>query len=242
MALFGLFGKKDEAAELKKLATKATAKFGPPENRVGALAELRKLGTPDALGVMLQRFTVRVDPTITDDEEKQYVFESVVEAGEKAVEPVKKFIEKTEQPTWGLRILDELLDESELIGVVLAVLEKEGPEYTRDPEKKITLIRYLEGRTHADIGTKLVPFLEDPSEDVRSATVEVLARLADEATREPLIATLLRAHADNSERLKRLAASALAMTKFPVKGHTPAVQAALPSGFALDKAGVVSAR
>ena len=56
MALFGLFGKKDEAAELKKLVGKATAKFGPPENRRGALEKLAEMKTADSLAGLMQRF------------------------------------------------------------------------------------------------------------------------------------------------------------------------------------------
>ena len=123
MGLFdGLFGKKDPAAEVKKLLAKATQKFGPPENRQEALQRLVELGTSDALAALAQRFTVRVDPSITDDEEKQYVFESLVEAGERAVGPVKAFVEKSEQPTWGLKVLDRLLPDTEVVEVCLARL------------------------------------------------------------------------------------------------------------------------
>ena len=39
--------------------------------------------------------------------------------------------------------------------------------------------------------------------------------------------------------MRRHFAEALATTQFAVKGFTPAVQAALPPGFTVDKAGVV---
>ena len=92
MALFGLFGSKDDAAAIKKTVTKLTQKFGQPEERQAAAQKLIEMGTPAAITGLLQRYTVRVDPTITDDEEKEYVYESLVEMGETAIPPLKSFV------------------------------------------------------------------------------------------------------------------------------------------------------
>jgi hypothetical protein len=242
MPLFGLFSKKDDAAEIRKLTKKVQEKFGPPETRQKALQQLRDLGTADAYLALMQRFTIRVDPGVTDQEEKEYVYDALVGAGAPAVAPLKQFIKQNEQPTWTIRALEQLVSEEELVAHLLAVLEHEGPDYSRDPEKKIILLRHLESRKDARIGPAVVPFLEDPSEDVRSAAIAVLGALADESTREALISSLIRAQSDQSERLRRDVAQALVATGFSVKGHAPAVQAALPPGFATDKEGVVHAK
>jgi hypothetical protein len=239
MALFGLFGKKDDTAEIKKLTAKATAKFGPKENRFDALSRLNELKSPEALTGLLQRYTVRVEPGIVDDEEKQFVYECLVAAGEMSIAPIKAFIEKHEQPTWPLKALDQLVSKQDVVEIILGALEKDGPEYTRDPDKKITLLRHLEQLDDDRIAPRVVPFLEDMSEDVRVEAVAVLAARKNDATRDPLIQTLLRAQADSSERLKRAAADALARAGFSVKGQSPAVQAALPGGFSIDKDGHV---
>lgn len=243
MGLFdGLFGKKDPAAEVKKLLAKATQKFGPPENRQEALQRLVELGTSDALAALAQRFTVRVDPSITDDEEKQFVFEALVEAGERAVGPMKEFVIRSEQPTWALKVLDRLLPADTVVDVILEALDKEGPDWTRDPEKKITLLRHLKETQDARIAPRLVPFLADMSEDVRFAAVGVVMDQAvDTALRDPLISALLAAAEQKSDRMRRQLAEALAKTRLDVKGHTPAVQAALPTGFGLSKDGIVTA-
>jgi HEAT repeat protein len=242
MALFGLFGKKDDPSEIKKLQTKATAKFGQKEGRQDALTRLNDIKSADALAAMLQRFTVRVEPGIVDDEEKEYVYECLVAAGEIAVAPIKSFIEKQEHPTWALKALEQLVPKSEMVETILTTLEKEGAEYTRDPEKKITLLRHLEQLDDERIGPRVVPFLEDMSEDVVIEAVTVLAARKHESAREPLIQTLLKANANSSQRLKRAAADALAKAAFSVKGQTPAVQAALPSGFSIDKDGHVRSK
>lgn len=240
MALFGLFGKKDHAEEVRRLVSKTVQKFGPPENRTKALEQLRELGTPEALSGLLQRFEVRVEPGITDDEEKAYVCNCLVEAGDKAVEPIRRFIERSDKPTWALRALEQLVPPAEVVSVVLATLVKEGPEYTRDPEKKITLLRYLEAHPDPRIAPAVVPFFADMSEDVRVAAVNLAATQApDEAAREPLIAALAHSVEEKSERMRKTSAAALAKLGFSVKGHTPTVQASLPPGYVVDREGVV---
>jgi HEAT repeat protein len=244
MGLFdGLFGKKDEGAEIRKLLGRTKEKFGPAENRQKALEQLIELGSPEALAALCQRFTIRVEPGITDDEEKQYCYEALVEAGEKAVEPLKAFVDKSEQPTWALKALDKLLPADALVEVILHALEKEGPDWTRDPEKKITLLRHLNQLQDVRIAPRLVPFFADMNEDVRFAALSVVAdQAADDTVREPLIKTLLASQEQKTERIKKQAAQVLAKLAFSVKGFTPAVEAALPPGFSLDKDGVVKAK
>lgn len=242
MALFGLFGKKGSPEEIKKLEKKATAKFGPPENRAKALEELRDVASPAAYAALMQRFAVRVDPSQTDQEEKQFVFQVLVDAGQPAVAPLKEFVRKNEHPTWALRVLEKLVPPTEVVDTILETLEREGADYTRDPEKKITLIKNLAQFRDDRIVPRLLPFLADVSEDVSVAGLELVAEQPSQAALEALITALQRASELKSERLRRAAAAALATSKLSVKGHTPAVTAALPSGFTVDKEGVVQGR
>lgn len=242
MALFGLFGSKDQAEVIKRLQTKATKKFGPTENRVRALDELRVMDTPEALTAMLQRFALNVEPSITDQTEKEFVFTSLVDAGQKAVGPVTDFILKSQFPTWALRVLEKLVSSEQLVGTILDALEREGPDYTRDPEKKLTLVRHLQQFEDERIPHRLVPFLADVSEDVSVAAIGVVSAQPNEVVQEPLVQALLRADEISSERLRLAAAEALRKSELSVKGHTPAVTAALPPGFSVDKQGHVLAR
>ncbi len=238
--LDALFGKKDASAEVKRLVPKITQKFGPPENRQEALQRLVELGTEEAFVALTQRFKVRVDPGTTDEEEKQYVVDSLVAAGNAAVAPLKLFVATSEQPTWGLTALGRLLPEADYIDVVLTALEKEGPDWTRDPEKKTTLLRHLLELRDTRIATRVVPFLADPSEEVRVAAFAALSvQVPDDATRDPLLAALLAAHESRSDRMRREVAEALVKLGFSAKGQSSAVQAALPAGYSLDKEGRV---
>src|SRR5258708_3694072 len=81
-----------EARSIARLLKKTLEKFGPPENRQGAIEELGALQSEAAVEALLLRYTIRVDPGITDDEEKQRVHALVLEAGKQAPPAIPPFI------------------------------------------------------------------------------------------------------------------------------------------------------
>jgi hypothetical protein len=247
MGLFGLFGSKEERARgaLEKLAKKVTERYGPPENRQKVLGQLGDLGTPEALETLCLRFTVRVEPGITDDEEKETTRSILVEAGQAAVGPVEKFVtEHDEGIAWGLRVLADIAPE-QVLRVVVKELTRLGKIYTRDPEKKLVLLKWLTehhaGSGGVELEAALLPLLEDFSDDVRISATRALAALAPgEGGRDALIQLLLRDR-DNA-RVRGEVLDALATLGADVKGHRPSVEALLVEPFYLDREGRVKKR
>ncbi len=248
MGLFGLFGSKEEREQgaLRKLAKKVTERYGPPENRQKAMQQLADAGTPAALRTLCLRFTVRAEPGITDDEEKQSVRGMLVEAGADAVGPIEKFLtEEEEGVAWGLRALAELVPAQRVVDVVVRELGRLGKIYTRDPEKKLVLLTWLRehhaGAASVDLEGALLPLLEDFSDDVRiTATRALVAVAPGEKGRDALIQLLLRDR-DNA-RVRGEVLDALAAIGADVKGHRPTVEALLVEPFFLDREGRVKKR
>ena len=262
MGILDLFGSREQRnrAALRKLAQKITQRYGPPENRQKAIEQLAGMGTPGALGTLCLRFTVRSDVGITDDEEKETVRRLLVEAGRDAVEPVREFLKAQESGvSWGLRVLASLMSQEEVLNEVVALLDRAGKVYSRDPEKKLVLLSWLTehhappapaagetpARAAAAIPTALegaiLPLLEDFSDDVRISAARALARLgAGEAGREALVELLLRDR-DNA-RVRGEVLQALCDLGADVKGHRPAVEALPLDPFFLDREGRVKKR
>ena len=248
MGLFGLFGSKEEreAGTLRKLAKRMTEKYGPPENRQKAIEQLGDMGTPAALGTLCLRFTVRAEPGITDDEEKETARRILVDAKEAAVAPIEAFVREQEDGiAWGLRALADIVPTEKVLDVVVAELAHLGQRYTRDPEKKLTLLKWLAehhaGARSDAVEAALLPLLEDFSDDVRISTTRALVALAPgEKARDGLIALLLRDR-DNA-RVRGEVLEALATLGADVKGHRPAVEALLVEPFFLDREGRVKKR
>ena len=226
-------------AKVARLQKKTVEKFGPKENRQGAIEELGELKTEAAIDALLMRYTVRVDPGITDDEEKARVMALVIEGGTVSVPPVKRFIQTREDISWPLRALARLVPQTELLEFLLQLARKEAAEYSRTAEKKKLVLHALGEHRSPEITAAVVPFLDDMDDDVQIAAAEIIARQQEAAGREPLLQHFLRAHEGSNARVREALAGFLADSTYDVKGYTPKVEAALPPGYKLDSKGKV---
>lgn len=228
--------------KVRRLQKKLMEKFGPPENRQAAIEELGALRTEAAVEALLMRFTFRIDPGITDDEEKARVLALIAQSGDAALGPVKRFILGRDEISWPLRALSDLLPEAQVVSFLVEVAKKVGGEYSRVPEKKVLLLHALSQHRSSEITPAVLPFLEDMEDEVQIATAEVVARQEDEAGREPLIQHFLKAHEHSNARVREALAGVLADSRWDVKGYTPKVEAALPPAYKLDSRGHVQRR
>ena len=240
--LFGIGGSKEEreARSVRKLQKKAIEKYGPKENRQGAIEELGELRTPRAVEALLMRYTVRVEPGITDDEEKQRVLALVQQAGSAVAVPVlKRFILGRDEISWPLKALSDLLPEGEVVAFLVEALRKAAGEYSRVPEKKVLLLHALAQHQSRDAVPAALPFLDDMDDEVQIAAAQAMAVQKDERAREPLIQHFLRAHEGSNARVREAVAGLLADTQFDVKGYTPKMEASLPPSYKLVSKGRV---
>jgi hypothetical protein len=252
VGLFDLFGSREKRTEaaLRKHAQRVTQKYGPAENRQKAIEQLAAMGSAEALATLCLRFTIYSEPGITDAEEKESVRAHLVAAGPAAAPAVTEFLARQEEGvSWGLRVLAALVPAEEATATVLALLRRLAGEYTRDPDKKLTLLAWLAEHqaeaaaapAPAETEDALLPLLEDFSDDVRIAAARALPRLAPgERAREGLIALLLRDR-DNA-RVRGEVLQALADLGADVKGHRPSVEPLVAEPFFLDREGRVKKR
>src|SRR6185312_15521891 len=108
MGLFDRFkgAKKDEKVNpAAKWAEAAGNKRAQNYDRQEALAALAAMGTPEAATALLKRFTFHMDPSITDQEEKEMAFNGILKAGNDAIEPVRTFVARAESLAWPMRVL-----------------------------------------------------------------------------------------------------------------------------------------
>ena len=220
--------------KLRRLQKKAMEKFGPPENRQGAIEELGELRTEPAIEALLMRYTIRVDPGITDDEEKARVLAVIVQSGAIALPAVRRFILSRDEISWPLRALSDLLSEGEVVKFLVEVAHQVSSEYSRVPEKKVLLLHALLNHRAPEIVAAVLPFLEDMEDEVQIAAAEVVARQEDPAGREPVIQHFLKAHETSNARVREALAGVLAESAWDVKGYTPKVEAALPPAYKHD--------
>ncbi len=241
MGILDFFGGGSPEEKARKLKPKLAQKYGDASVRQKAIHQLGELKHPEAVRSLMSRFTISVEPGSIDADEKEHVFELVKGFGEMAVAPVREFLQRNDQASsWPVRILEALLDEDAYITTLLDELARVGPEYSRDPEKKVVLIHTLAGKKDARIGPALAPFLEDPSDDVKIAAIAAVAPLAPEEAREPLLRIIT--SEDSARRVKGAAVNAVSEAGFGVQGYREKVEAALSDPWFVDKEGLIKKR
>lgn len=236
MALFDLFGKKSDAAVVKKHAERATNRRAQAPDRWEAIAALCKLGTSEAVEALLPRFNFYVDPSITDEEEKDAAFEGIVATGEAAVAPVRAYLRKADSISWGVRILDRIVSSEAVVGTLIGLLAEMDVEYERDPQRKIQMLATLGERPDPRIAAAVVRFLEDANETVRfHAAGAVLSQPEASEHRTALLRCFC---AEESVRVRNRILDGFAAAAWQVGDMAAEVKPRLPAGYTLGPQGV----
>jgi hypothetical protein len=250
MGLFDLFnkggGKKTEKGEAgksssaAKFAERAADKRAQTYDRQEAIQNLASLGTADAVAALLKRFTFIIDPSITDQEEKDAAFNGILRAGKEAIEPVRAFAAKAESLAWPMKILKELVSEEELIEELLVWLARWDTEYSKFIDPKIQLLVALEEHKHEKILEAVEAFLEDVNEPARFHAVKTTLSQDN----PEVIPTLLRIlREEESVRVRNKIVEGFAARGWTVpEEDRDATRKALPYGFSIDAQGVVKGR
>ncbi|HTQ48845.1 MAG TPA: HEAT repeat domain-containing protein [Polyangiaceae bacterium] len=244
MGLFDLFkaGDKKGASKANPAAKWADRLEKRAQNydRQEAINALSEMGTSEAVEVLLKRFTFHMDPSITDQEEKDAAFRGILKAGRAAVAPVRAFAAKAESLAWPMKIMDELLDEPEYVEELLKWLERWDTEYAKFVDPKVQILTTLEEHKHPRIREEVERFLEDVNEPARFHAVSTLLAQEDAAA-APALARLL--GDEESLRVRSRIAEGLSTRGWEVpEEEREAARKGLPPGHAIDASGRVSKR
>jgi HEAT repeat protein len=238
MGLLGFLSKEvRERRNLERNVSRAVNKYAQSPDRYKALQSLIEDGSPDAIYGALRRFGMVYDKSIEDEQEKEWLFDGLVEKGAAILPQVERYLQSAESISWPLRLLSKVAGKEHELEVVKRVLDRHEPGYERDPTKKIQLLNYLAGLKEAGAPALVVPYLSDMDEGVRYAAAEALVRLGnEEIARDPLIAHFV-ADSEESLRVRLQIAEGLASHGWLVKSHRPAFDKKLPEQFTIDREG-----
>lgn len=203
MGLFDFFGGGTSAEKALKLKPKVTQKYGDAANRQKAIEALGEMHTPDAVGVLMQRFTLSVDPQTTDASEKEDVFSYITSMGDLTV-PLKAFNDRKKASVTGDALRDATR-ELRAAGLKKGQVDREGLSKavaaaagaTPDEVKELTeavaleiesIFRVKDFLKKSDQASswavRVLETMLDPDE-VIGVVVEELHRLGAEYTRDP---------------------------------------------------------
>lgn len=249
MGLFDFFRGKSPSSAPPRPSDKTIARHAEQISRKAqnydrqeALDALIKMGTKEAATALLKRFTFTVDPSITDEEEKDSAFHGIVSAGNEALPAIREFCVRAESLTWPLRMMREILrdDDDAYVGEIVAMLDRLDTEYDRNPDPKIQLLTALEQLRHPKTLPAVQRFLEDVHEPARfHAATTLLAQENPEAA-GPMAMALIR---EEAMRTKVRIADGLATRGWVVPESMRAeFSPKLPRAYSLDETGRVIKR
>jgi HEAT repeat protein len=213
-------------------------RYAQHEARMEAADKLREIGTPDAIFGLARRFSATAENLGTDQEEKKRIQTLLVGFGDRAVEPLKKYIREYDKVTWAIDALKELQPRDELIPFLFEVLSEGDPVRIRG-EKAHQILKALESLDEPSVVDGVIPCLSSPDDTVRIAAVECLEVYGDDKAREPLLETLTSPDED-SMRVKIKIGEVLQKLNWDVKGYRKKVESALPEGFRVTSKGRVT--
>lgn len=251
-------GDKRVVGHAKVVADKRAQTYDRMES-LQALAEIRNA---DSAAALLKRFSFSIDPSITDQEEKDLAFEGIVAAGrpgelpkdekerekalteaeerrEKVVEATRAYCERAEQLTWPIKVLRALLDDDDYRDELLGLLSRFDTEYSRNVEPKIQLLVAIEEVPGEHSREAVEGFLEDVNETVRFHAAETTFAHASEASIPALCKMLI---AEESVRVKNKVAEGFVRRGWVVTGEMrDAVAKSLmdTEGYRVDASGKV---
>jgi hypothetical protein len=224
-------------------AGRALNKYAQSADRMKALQSLASDGSPEALYAMLRRFGMLYDKTIDDEQEKEWVFETLVAKGGVVLEPLKKYFLSADSISWPLRLLDKIVaTKDEVVDVIAYVMSRHEPGYERDPTKKIQLLNHLAGIKSPRVAALVAPYLADMDEGVRYAAAEALLSQADEAAASAPLLDVFTSDAEESKRLRIRIADGFAQLGWTVGDRRAAVEKHLPETFQIEARGKEPAR
>lgn len=171
------------------------------EDRWAAMLELAKEASGDAIHALLVRYTYTAEvgtrSRVTDEQEKNLVYDLVTEIGEPALPEVTKFLLSEEGPvgqpkhsiSFALRILEAISPGPEATWEVLdQIIRANEPGYERDPSRKIELLTFLgEWRRDERVTQAILGYLDDADEGVRFQCAEALLQQGAESCKETLL-------------------------------------------------------
>jgi hypothetical protein len=220
--VFGLFSKEKS---LQRTIDKATNKLAQQADRWGALEKLRDDGSEEALLGLCKRFSITSTKGVEDEQEKSWVVDTLVGKGEAAAKPLRRYLRTAQHLAFPLKVLERIMPKDQVIEVVDELFTDEVPGYTRDPERRLELIRWLTEWPQvsaAEVLPRVAPYLADFDENVRFAAVDGIAHHDASLAGPQLVAALVRPE-EESGRVKRRIAELLVEHKIPLGEHAPKV-------------------
>jgi HEAT repeat protein len=230
--------KSDIPWAMQRKIKKATNRYIQAQERQAALRSLAEDDSEIAVKTIIKRLTFYVEPLTTDETEKEYVRDVLLERGASVIPYLIESIKTNDSITWQLHIFRELVSEDELLSSLLGIISEFDTEYEKNPQRKIQIIEALGEWKGEKVAEALKRFLDDVDETVRYQTVASLLRQDPDHMRDELLRKSLD---DESNRIRDLVIDGFCEQGISIKGFQARKQfeETLPPEMFVDGKGIL---
>ena len=236
MDLLALFRGSPER-QIRRARKKVKEPHGDASVRINAARRLCEIGSEEALGALLERFTISSSPSRQDEEEKEDVLSWLVQFGERSVPPITAFLKRERQVYWPTRALKEILSSDELVRKVDDILTYhwENPPASADPIAQ--LIRFAHSLESTQLEATIRKYLEHEDDDVCLSALEYLFQKSEEESREAVLQCYL--NCEDRPRVRAAILERFSEKGWSVRGFRPRIEETLPERYTLTRDGVI---
>ena len=203
-------------------------------------AQAVREGDLECIPVLLARFE-HIAPNYTNDQqEKELVFDLLVDLGKPIIDHVRTYVRKTTaSPHHALMVLTKLLSQDEMLAFLRELVAGMDNDYWRHPEKKFAILHLAAEQTDAELAQLLVPFVNDHHENARINAIEGLFRNHAEFARLALVDRVL---VEESQRIGRQILDGLANEGWSVAERAEKLLGRLPYDLTVTTDGKLARR
>jgi len=231
MGLFDLLSKEGRAKSARtRHIARVSSKYAQSADRFASMEALRKDGSEEALVGLLRRFSFKYDKSIEDEQEKNWVVQTMVAKGEAAIGAVRRYAATADSLSGAVLIFEDIVPGDKLLEIIDELLVREEPGYPRDPGRKIELMTFLADwkvKPASELAPRILPYVKDFDQNVRFQAIAALGHQPDEASsRLPLLDAIVRPE-EEAKRIKTQAAEILAKQGWKVTEKKAELEALL---------------
>lgn len=222
---------------LRRAMDKVMNKHAQSVDRFAAMEKLGKDGSEEALYALTRRFSFKYDKTIEDQQEKQWVLDTLISKGDSALPAVRRYMKEAQSLHYPLIVMGRVAPVAVCLEIVDEILASEPPGYTRDPERRADLIAWLaecDEAANQEVCRRCIPYLADFDENVRYKAVDAIALKPHAIAAGPLVDALVREE-EESRRLRVRIGEVLAENQWDLGDKKSDVSALMEPGKALEQ-------
>lgn len=247
MGMFDFLFDKEQAEKKKivKLQKSVANMYVQPQERQFIMQQLRDIGNEDAVRALITRFNESSPNTTVDLEEKQWVYDVLVDMSRQNPD-IQKLVENHVRASdshinWPIKVLGDLLDYKGMANFLRELLEPLGTEYVRDPEKKQEVILHAASFKSPELAQEIARFLEDANETVRFLAVDTLFTQGFDLAVQPMVRCAI--DEESTRIIQKIAAGLAERNDWIVpEAERPAFSNVLPGEYGLHPDGYVIKR